>query len=236
MMDGDKVLAVVPARMGSKRLKNKNLLNLGGKPLISWSIEAAINSKYIDQVVVSSDDEKVLAISKKFNVQTINRPKALAADTSDMFSVVQHVLPKCTGTYKYIVLCQPTSPLRNSNDIDDAFKTLIAKKADAVISVSETTKNPMWSAQISKNLDMSNFVKKIKHSKRSQDLPQFFSPNGAIYICKIDSLLLSKTFYIGKNIYAHIMPKHRSIDIDDQFDFLFAESLINHQKILNSEL
>lgn len=236
MIGGDKVLAVIPARMGSKRLKNKNLLELGGKPLINWSIEAAVDSEHIDQVVVSSDDKEILAISKKFNVKIINRPKALAGDKSDMFSVVKHVLSKYNGTYKYIVLCQPTSPLRNSNDIDDAFKTLIVKKADAVISVSETIKNPMWSAQISKNLDMSNFVKKIKHSKRSQDLPQFFTPNGAIYICKIDSLLLSKTFYVDKNIYAHIMPKHRSIDIDDQFDFLFAESLINHQNFLNNEL
>ena len=227
MINNDRVLAVIPARMGSKRLKNKNLLPLGGKPLISWTIETTKKSKFIDDIIVTSDDKSILCLAEKMNVEYIKRPKNLATDKTDIFPVIKHVLSLCEENYKYVILCQPTSPLRTYKDIDNAFKSLIYNKADAIISVSETIKSPLWSAKLPKNLDMSDFVKKITLSKRSQDLPKYFTPNGAIYICKISSLLLSKTFYINENIYAYIMPKHRSVDIDDKFDFLYANSLID---------
>jgi CMP-N,N'-diacetyllegionaminic acid synthase len=119
-------LAIIPARGGSKRLPNKNILNLAGKPLIEWSIDAALKSKYIDKVVVSSDDENILKIAKD-KCDIIKRPKELATDTASSIDVIKHVLDNLEKKYDYIVLLQPTSPLRNEKHIDEAIEFLYKK-------------------------------------------------------------------------------------------------------------
>jgi len=124
------------------------------------------------------------------------------------------------------VLLQPTSPLRNEKHIDEAIELLEKKKADAVISVCETDHSPLWSNTLPEDLNMSNFLRDEIKNKRSQDLPKFYRLNGAIYICKTDKFLEEKTFFIKNNIYAYIMDRKSSIDIDDEIDFKLAKVLI----------
>ena len=224
-----KYLAIIPARGGSKRLPNKNILNLNGKPLVAWSIEAAKKSKYIDEIVVSSDSNEILEIAQKYNVKTIKRPDELATDTASSVDVVKHVAENYPG-YEYVVLLQPTSPLRNKKHIDEAIELLEKKNADAIISVCEMDHSPLWSNTLPESLSMKNFLREDVKNKRSQDLPTYYRLNGAIYICKTDRLLEQNTFFIKDNIFAYIMDRKSSVDIDDEIDFKLAEVLLLNEK------
>lgn len=217
-------LAIILARGGSKRLPRKNILDLCGKPLIAYSIEAGLESKYIDKVVVSSDDEEILQISKKFGAKTIKRPDYLASDTATTFDAIKHTI-ESLEKYKYIVLLQPTSPLRNSKHIDEAIELLEEKNASAVVSVCEMDHSPLWSNTLDDTLSMNNFLKDEVLNKRSQDLEKYYRLNGAIYICKTELLLKEKSFFLKDNIFAYIMEKKHSIDIDDEIDFEIARVL-----------
>jgi len=225
----NKFLAVIPARGGSKRLPNKNILDLCGKPLIAWSIEAAKKSKYIDKVVVSSDRDKILEIAKEYGVEALKRPDFLATDTASSVDVVKHVIENYPE-FEYIVLLQPTSPLRNEKHIDEAIELLKKRKADAVISVCEVNHSPLWSNTLPKNFSMENFLKDDIKNKRSQDLPKYYRLNGAIYISKTDKFLEQNTFFLDKNIFAFVMERKNSVDIDDVVDFKLAEVLIKNFK------
>lgn len=219
-------LAVVPARGGSKRLPRKNVLNLGSKPLIAYSIEAGLKSKYIDAVVVSSDDEEILALSQKLGAMTIKRPQELASDTASTFDAIEHTI-KNMQSYDYLVLLQPTSPLRSASHIDDAIRLLDEKGADAVISVCEMSHSPLWSNTLPKDGSMVGFLKEDAMGKRSQDLPSYYRINGAIYICKIERLLQEREFFLKDNIFAYVMDRKNSIDIDEEIDFRLAEALLS---------
>lgn len=218
-------LAIIPARGGSKRLPRKNILDLCGKPLISWSIEAALKSKYISKVVVSSDDEEILNISSNFGADIIKRPYELANDTATTFDAVKHTIDNFEN-YDYIVLLQPTSPLRNEKHIDEAIELLEEKQADAIVSVCEMDHSPLWSNTLPKDGNMNNFLRDEVLNKRSQDLEKYYRVNGAVYICKTDKLLENKSFFLKDNIFAYIMDRKSSIDIDEEIDFLFAEKVI----------
>ena len=222
----NKYLAIIPARGGSKRLPNKNILDLNGKPLISWSIETAKKSKNIDEIVVSSDSDKILEIAKKYDVNIIKRPDELATDTASSIDVIKHVIENYPK-YKYIVLLQPTSPLRTEKHIDEAIELLEKKNADAVISVCEMDHSPLWSNILPENLSMENFLREDVKNKRSQDLPKYYRLNGAIYICKTDKFLEKNTFFLDQNIYAYVMDRKSSVDIDDEIDFKLAEIVLN---------
>ena len=218
-------LAIIPARGGSKRLPRKNILDLCGKPLISWSIEAALKSKYISKVVVSSDDEEILNISSNFGADIIKRPYELANDTATTFDTVKHTIDNFEN-YDYIVLLQPTSPLRNEKHIDEAIELLEEKQADAIVSVCEMDHSPLWSNTLPKDGNMRGFLREEILNKRSQDLEKYYRLNGAVYICKTDKLLENKSFFLKDNIFAYIMDRKSSIDIDEEIDFLFAQRVI----------
>lgn len=219
-------LAIIPARGGSKRLPRKNILDLCGKPLISWSIEAALKSKYISKVVVSSDDEEILNISSNFGADIIKRSYELANDTATTFDAIKHTINNLEK-YDYIVLLQPTSPLRNEKHIDEAIELLEEKQADAIVSVCEMDHSPLWSNTLPKDGNMNNFLRDEVLNKRSQDLEKYYRLNGAIYICKTDKLLENKSFFLKDNIFAYIMDRKSSIDIDEEIDFEIAKVLIN---------
>jgi CMP-N,N'-diacetyllegionaminic acid synthase len=219
-------LAIIPARGGSKRLPRKNVLDLCGKPLIAWSMEAGLKSKYISKVVVSSDDEEILKIATKNNVDIIKRPYELASDTATTFDAIEHAI-KNLENYDYVVLLQPTSPLRNEKHIDEAIKLLEEKNADAVISVCEVEHSPLWCNTLDETFDMSNFLPDEVLSKRSQDLAKYYRLNGAIYICKTEKLLKNRGFFIKENIFAYVMKREESVDIDAEIDFKISEVLIN---------
>jgi len=219
-------LAIIPARGGSKRLPNKNILNLNGKPLIAYSIEAALQSKYINNVVVSSDSDSILNIAKSFKAQTIKRPDYLATDTAKSFDAIKHTIENMPQ-YDYIVLLQPTSPLRDANNIDQAINLLEQKNADAIISVSAMEHSPLWANTLDDNLSMKNFLKDEVLNKRSQDLETYYRLNGAIYITKTDKLLKEETFFLKDNIFAYIMNRENSIDIDEDIDFQLAKIILD---------
>jgi len=222
----NRYLAIIPARGGSKRLPNKNILNLAGKPLIAWSIEAAKKSKYIDEVVVSSDSEKILDIAKEYNIKALKRAKYLATELASSIDVLKDVLGNFKN-YDYLVLLQPTSPLRDETHIDKAIELLKKKNADAVISVCQMEHSPLWANTLDESLSMENFLKDEVKNKRSQDLPRYFRLNGAIYICKIDKFLEENSLMLKNNIYAYIMDRKSSIDIDEEIDFKLAEVMLS---------
>jgi CMP-N,N'-diacetyllegionaminic acid synthase len=220
-------LAIIPARGGSKRLPRKNILDLCGKPLVTWSIEAGLKSKYTDKVIVSSDDDEILEISKKFGAETIKRPNKLANDTATTFDAIKHTIENIQE-YDYIVLLQPTSPLRNASHIDEAIELLEGKNADAVISVCEMDHSPLWSNTLDNSLSMNGFLRDEILNKRSQDLEKYYRLNGAIYICNSDRLLKEETFFLKDKIFAYKMNRESSVDIDEAIDFKIAEVLMNN--------
>jgi len=219
-------LAIILARGGSKRLPRKNILDLNGKPLIAYSIEAGLQSKYIDKVIVSSDDEEILSISKKFGADIIKRPNKLANDTATSLDAIKHTIEN-TDKYDYIILLQPTSPLRNAKHIDEAIELLEIKKANAIVSICEMDHSPLWSNTLPQDGSMKEFLRDEVVNKRSQDLPKYYRLNGAIYICKTNRLLEEKSFFLKDNIYSFIMDRKSSIDIDEEIDFKIVEVIIS---------
>ena len=217
-------LAIIPARGGSKRLPRKNILDLNGKPLIAYSIEAGLNSSYIDKVVVSSEDDNILKISKEVGADIIKRPDELSTDTATSFDVIKHTIENLVR-YDYIVLLQATSPLRNSKHVDEAIELLGDKNADAIVSVCEMEHSPLWSNTLNDTLSMKGFLKDEVLNKRSQDLEKYYRLNGAIYIVNTDKLLEEESFFLKNNIFAYIMDRKYSIDIDEKIDFDIATVL-----------
>lgn len=219
-------LAIIPARGGSKRLPRKNVLGLCGKPLIVHTIEAALKSEYINKVIVSSDDEEILNISSNFGADIIKRPVELASDTATTFDAIKHTIEN-VEKYDYIVLLQPTSPLRNAKHIDEAIELLEIKNADAVVSVCEMDHSPLWSNTLPNDGNMRGFLREEILNKRSQDLEKYYRLNGAIYICKTEKLIENKSFFLKENIFAYIMNRENSVDIDEKLDFIIAKNIMS---------
>ena len=225
------VLAIIPARGGSKRLPNKNILDIGGKPMISWTIEASLKSKYIDQVYVSSEDENIIQISTNSGSKIIKRPEILANDEASTLSVLNHAISKIDTQFEYIILLQPTSPLRNHVHIDEALELIIKEKANAVISVCKTNHSPQWSNMLPENGNMDNFIDQKIKDKRSQDLDQYYRINGAIYIYKINELIDQQTLFLNKKTFAYVMERNCSVDIDTRIDFELCSILLTSNLI-----
>jgi len=228
MINDKRLLAVIPARGGSKRLPRKNILELAGKPLISWTIEETQKSTFIDRVVVSTEDHEIGEIAKQFGKEIpFYRPSSLAGDSVTTMEVLLQLieeLKKQDEFYDYIILLQPTSPLRRVIHIDEACRQLIDhKNAGAIVSVCPAEHHPLWSNTLPESRSMSSFLKKDMHNLRSQDLPDYYRLNGAIYICETDLLCSEKTFFPKDVCYAFIMSQEDSIDIDTKEDFDLAQ-------------
>lgn len=222
-------LAIVPARKGSKRLPNKNIKELNNKPLIAYTIEASLKCKYITKTVVSTDCENIKRISLNYGAEVpFLRPNELSLDETKSIDVITHVINNLEEQYDYIILLQPTSPLRDYLEIEKAINLLNEKNADAIISVCETEHNPIWSNTLDHTKNMENFLDKKFINSRSQDLNKFYRLNGAIYICKTDILKKQNTLFIDKNIFAYEMPQEKSVDIDTKLDFIIAEAILNN--------
>ena len=231
MHQGKRILAIIPARGGSKRLPRKNLLQLGGKPLIAWTIEAALSCPYIDEVMVTTDDYEIAEVSKKHGAKVpFLRPDELAGDNATSFDAVKHTIDfyqaELGKNFDYIIMLQPTSPLRTSLNISEAIEQRAEKQASAIISVCEVDHSPLWMNTLPSDQNMLKFIPENVKNKRSQDLPQNYRLNGAIYICEVSRLMNERTFFISQDISAYIMSKETSIDIDDFFDFKLANYLV----------
>lgn len=215
-----KIISIIPARGGSKGLPKKNILELAGKPLIAWSIEASLKSKYITRTIVSSDDDNILRISGKYGAEILKRPDELSLDTTPSEPVIEHVLKNIESIeeYDYLILLQPTSPLRDEKDIDESILKLIKEKnATALISVKEIDNKILKAFKNNKNGYLEGISNNIYPFMRRQDLPKVFMPNGAIYIIKIDEFLETKKLFSDKTI-SYIMDEKKSFDIDTKDD------------------
>lgn len=223
-----KILAIIPARSGSKGLKDKNIKELNGKPMITYTIEAAVKSGIFEDVIVSTDSQLYSDISRKYGATVpFLRPEYLSNDTATSTDMIIHAIKemyKMGKRYKYFMLLQPTSPLRTKEDILKARKLLFEKDANSIVSICEAENSPLYMNLLNESLSMNEFLAKGIKTRR-QDLDKYYRINGAIYLCKVDYFLKYKDFYKEKS-YAYIMDKRSSIDVDDEVDFIIAESLI----------
>lgn len=203
----------------------------GGKPLIAWSIDAGLQSKYVDRVVVSTDSKSIAELAEKFGADVpFMRPETLANDSATTVSVVQHavrVLEKDNDFYDYVIVLQPTSPLRRAKNIDEAVELLIAKAADGIIGITEVDHPVEWTNTLPADNSMSGFFKNEHQGKRSQDFPTQYRINGAIYLNKIDKISTEGSLFLNDACYAYIMQRSESLDIDSKLDFQIAEYIFN---------
>ena len=233
MINDKKLLAIIPARGGSKGLPGKNIKELCGKPLIAWTIEQARSCSNIDRILVSTDDREIAEVAKKYGAEVpFMRPPELASDSAATIDVIFHTihwLKKCEDYQaEYILLLQPTSPLRTSGDIDSAIGMLKDKNAQAVVSVCETEHHPWWSNILPEDGNMKDFIRPDILNKRRQDLPVFYRLNGAIYLAKTDYLSEQNSFF-GPDTFAYKMFKERSVDIDSDLDFKLVSLLFQEK-------
>lgn len=226
----EKILAIIPARSGSKGLEDKNIKSLNGKPLIAYTIEAAVKSEVFEDIIVSTDSEKYKKISEEYGAWVpFLRSKELAQDTSSTNDVIEEVLLNLKNVgkeYDSLMILQPTSPLRDIEDIKNSIKFFNEKKANSVVSMCECDHSPLLTKTLGENMSLDGFLSNLKQTRR-QDLKKFYRINGAIYLMKVDYFLKFKDFY-KENSYAFIMDKKKSLDIDDVYDFKYAEFLMRH--------
>lgn len=224
-MNNKRYLAVIPARAGSKSLPGKNLLPLGGKPLIAWSIEAALASRYLDRVIVSSEDAEILAVARQWGAATpFVRPLELADDDTPGIDVALHACQALPG-YDYVVLLQPTSPLRTTADIDQAIELCQEREAPVCVSVTKADKSPYWMFYLDETRHMVPVVDAAQRSALRQALPEAYALNGAVYVARIDWLKRMRSFLMAETV-AYVMPRERSADIDTALDFKLAEAFV----------
>ena len=223
LINNKKILALIPARGGSKGIKDKNIILFKKKPLIYWSIKAALKSKYVDECYVSTDDEKISNIAKKYGALIpFKRPKKLSTDKASTNSVVEHFLSKINKKYDYLILLQPTSPLRNSMDIDNALRAMLKNKTESLVSISKLDYPNEWVVKHN-HKNIISYANKKKNISRRQDANQYYKINGAIYITEIDYYKKHKLFITNKT-YGFEMNFEKSIDIDTKFDLLMAKN------------
>lgn len=224
-----KNIAIITARSGSKGLPNKNIKLLGQKPLIAYSIEAAIESGCFDTIMVSTDSERYAEISREYGAEVpFLRSMECSCDTASSWDVVKEVLSnykEMGRTFDTVCLLQPTSPLRSANDIIQGYQLYKEKSADAITSVTEVDHSPLWCMTLPDDLSLEQF-----NASQNEDIPRqlldtYYRLNGALYIRKV---INDGTDICSEKDYAYIMPRERSVDIDSEIDFKFAELLIRN--------
>jgi len=238
MINKKKVLAVILARGGSKGLPGKNSRMLNNIPLVGWPIQTALGSKYIDRVVVSTDDPGIAAIARAYGADVpFMRPAELAQDTSPSSDAVIHAITFCAqtdGDYDYVVLLEPTSPLTESADVDKAMEELIANEGLAIVGVSKVAStHPVYCATIGtdkflKPYQRDSFAKPI----RRQDVDELYFFEGSLYISEVKKYLATHTFYHEQTL-AYRVPAWKSLEIDTLLDFMKIETVINNKEALS---
>lgn len=228
-----KILSIIPAKANSRGLPGKNLRLFCGRGLILWSIEASLKSSFITRTVVSSDSDKILTLAQKAGADVIERPTELASDTASCESVMKHAVDYLHGTEGYkpdvLVLLQPTSPLRDSEDIDGALDLYFNSSSSAAISGYELERNPLKEFLINDSGNLNAIMNNKNPFLPRQQLPKAFRPNGAIYVVDRDIFMQTESLLTDKTV-PFFMPKERSVDIDDAEDLKLAERYLNKNK------
>lgn len=226
-------IAIIPARSGSKGLKNKNIINLCGKPLMAYSIEAAVKSKIFDRTIVSTDSREYGSIAKKYGAEVMYRTEELSNDTATTFDVLKDLLNRLDTEFDYFVLLQPTSPMRTNKHILEAVSKfeLNYQAFDFLVSVKEAEHAGVLVKPIEKDESLKHFDTDFSNYKRQSY--KEYSPNGAIFMAKPAAYLEQKHFFGAKSL-AYMMNKQDSIDIDDELDYEFA-CLCMNKKLKGSQ-
>ena len=235
MLNKKTIIAIIPARGGSKGLPGKNIKELCGKPLIAWSIEAGLKSKYLDEVMVTTDSKDIADISKQYGASVpFLRPDELAGDTSTTFEVVKHAIcyykNEFDREFDYVVLLEPTSPLREYGDIDNMLEkiTTSEKEFDSIVSVGEVHEHPSIMKKIVNYNYLAPYCAELEMKTRRQDNDTAYFPYGVAYIVKTSSLLQEETFYTRRNTFYEIK-RYQCYEIDDIYDFLAIESIMKYK-------
>ncbi|MDD4429004.1 MAG: acylneuraminate cytidylyltransferase family protein [Paludibacter sp.] len=232
MYKNKRILAIIPARGGSKGIPHKNIIRLSGKPLIVYTIEAALASGRFDDVIVSTDDDQIAYIAIKYGASVpCLRPSYLAEDTSKTVDAVLYTLDclkKAEKIYDIVVLLQPTSPFRDANDISNAIDLFIDNDLESLVSVSPVSEHPLLIRQMDINLKLTKLLN-FDSSVRRQDFPPYYIINGAIYINYMDDINSNTSF--NDNLSGYLMDSEHSIDIDDPLDLLIAEVIISKKAL-----
>lgn len=223
------ILAIIPARGGSKGIPKKNILTVAGKPLIAWTIEAAKRSRFLTRTIVSSDDEGILSVAREYGAETVVRPEAFAADHISTDETSLQLLDELKRTEQYIpdvvVLLQPTSPLRTTEDIDSSISLLIEKGAGAVISVTEGDRKHLKSFFVIDGC-LSGIVKNEFAFMNRQDLPRIYLPNGALFVVTEPEFRKNGIMFSERTV-PYVMEKERSVDIDTLEDIPVVEAVLS---------
>lgn len=224
------LLCIIPARGGSKGLPGKNIKIFNGQPLIAHSIIEAKKSKYIDKVVVSTDDYEIAGISRKYGAEIpFMRPSELARDSSRIIDTYCYTINRLKNEFKFstdiLIVLQPTSPLRRVNHIDEAIELFLEKSADSVVSLAEVAHPPYWYKNMDTTNKVSDFITMNDTTALRQELPKVYCPNGAIFIFKADIIVQEKQLYTERS-FGYLMSAEESVDIDSLLDFKIAEMVI----------
>lgn len=234
MIRDKKVLAIVPARSGSKGLPGKNIRNMCGKPLIAWSIEKAKKSAYLDTVLVTTDSPEIADVAKRYGAYVpFLRPDELATDKASTYDVIRHALAflkdRDGASFDLVVLMEPTSPLREDDDVDRMLEKLVAKyeEFDSIVSVGEVNEHPSIMKRLTET-GLVSFCPELQQTTRRQDNEPAYFPYGVAYIAKTEVLLAENTFYTRRCTYFKIK-QYQNCEIDDIYGFLCAESIMKHE-------
>lgn len=223
------MLAVIPARGGSKGVPHKNIKDLAGKPLLAYTIEAALQADIFEKVIVSTDDVEIADVARRYGAEIpFIRPDVISGDLVSSDDVIVHALnyfKDMEQEFDAVCKLQPTSPLRTAEHITQAYKQMQEKTADFVVSVCECEHSPLWSGILGADSSLDKFIREDVKRACRQSLPTYYRLNGAIYMAKTEAFLKQKNF-LGKNGVAYIMSQRDSVDIDSPLDFLFADFLI----------
>jgi N-acylneuraminate cytidylyltransferase len=226
MINGKSVLAIIPARGGSKGVPRKNIRLLAGKPLIAWTIEAAKKSAFIDRLILSSEDAEIIDVARSWGCEApFVRPEDLASDDTPGIDPVLHALDALPG-YDYVVLLQPTSPLRETADIDGCIGRCVDSDAPACVSVSAPAQHPYWTYRMDGAGHLSPLFDKVPD--RRQDLPDVYALNGAVYVARTMDLRHTRDFLMAGTV-AFVMPDSQALDIDTLADLTLAEYLFERK-------
>lgn len=220
-------LALIPARGGSKGVPQKNLRSVAGRPLLDWTIAAAVASKRVSRVVVSTDDPDIAQVAADCGAEVpFLRPASLATDEATTMGVVHHALEQLEPSPELVVLLQPTSPLRTAADIDAAIELCIRNGGVSCVAVTEAAKSPYWMYRMSHDARLQPVLEPPGGTaSRRQDLPPVFVVNGALYVARADWVAGVDSF-VAPDTVGYVMPTERSLDIDTELDFVFLEALL----------
>lgn len=227
------IVGIIPARGGSKGIPRKNIALLSGKPLLAWTVEAALSSKILDRVIVSTEDGEIASIARSLGAEVpFMRPSELAEDATPGIDPVLHALDSLERDgYRpaWTMLLQPTSPLRTSEDILGASATASRTGADIVVSVCEAVPPPAWVRKINAAGVLEDYFYQGSLPGIRQELPKAYALNGAIYLASVQVLRLRKSFHSGR-VHAYVMPRERSLDIDTPWDLELAEMVLSRRQ------